>query len=220
MPSQFQLPIHFDLAAIFLLALTGAWVAIRRHHDFVGVSVLALVTGVGGALIRDGMFLQEVPAVLRDPRYLYAVLGAALLGGLTYRLARRFERVIAAVDALGLGAYAVVGMQKSFAVGLSPMAAVVVGVVNAVGGGILRDVIVREEPLIFKPGQLYALAALAGCLTFVALTRLTGLEVQPAAYVSIATVFLLRMLAIQFNWTTQAWHQPDDATGEQPQGPS
>lgn len=166
------------------------------------------------------MFLQEVPAVLRDPRYLYAVLGAALLGGLTYRLARRFERVIAAVDALGLGAYAVVGMQKSFAVGLSPMAAVVVGVVNAVGGGILRDVIVREEPLIFKPGQLYALAALAGCLTFVALTRLTGLEVQPAAYVSIATVFLLRMLAIQFNWTTQAWHQPDDATGEQPQGPS
>ena len=73
MPTQFQLPIQFDLSAIFLLALTGAWVAIRRHHDFVGVFVLALVTGVGGALIRDGVFLQEVPAVLRDERYLYAV---------------------------------------------------------------------------------------------------------------------------------------------------
>ncbi|MCC7547617.1 MAG: TRIC cation channel family protein [Burkholderiales bacterium] len=210
MSAQFLLPIYFDLSAIFLLALTGAWVAIRRHHDFVGVFILALVTGVGGALMRDGMLLQEVPAVLRDPRYLYAVLGAALLGGLTYRLARRFERLIAAVDALGLGAYAVVGMQKSFALGLSPMSAMVVGVVNAVGGGILRDIIVREEPLIFKPGQLYALAALAGCLMFAALNRLTDLHVQQAAYVAIGTVFLLRMLAIQFNWTTQVWHQPDE----------
>ncbi len=215
MPTQFQLPIQFDLSAIFLLALTGAWVAIRRHHDFVGVFMLALVTGVGGALIRDGVFLQEVPAVLRDERYLYAVLGAALLGGLSYRLARRFERVIAAVDALGLGAYAVVGMQKSLAAGLSPMAAVLVGVINAVGGGILRDVVVREEPLILKPGQLYALAALAGCLMFLALTRLTDLTMQLAAYASIATVFLLRMLAIQFNWMTQVWHLPDDA-GEEP----
>jgi len=211
MHGHFQLPIYFDLSAIFLFALTGAWVAIRRHHDFVGVFVLALVTGLGGALIRDGMFLQEVPAVLRDERYLYAVLAAALLGGLTYRLARRFERIIAAVDALGLGAYAVVGMQKSFAAGLSPMAAVLIGVINAVGGGMLRDVIVREEPLILKPGQVYALAALSGCLMFLALTRLTDFDVQEAAYVSIATVFLLRMLAIQFNWTTQAWHQPDDS---------
>ncbi len=216
MPEEFQLPIYFDLSAIFLFALTGAWVAIRRHHDFVGVFVLALLTGVGGALIRDGMFLQEVPAVLRDERYLYAVLAAALLGGLTYRLARRFERVIAAVDALGLGAYAVVGMQKSFAAGLSPTAAVLVGVVNAVGGGILRDVFVREEPLILKPGQLYALATLAGCLMFLALIRLTDFHVQDSAYVSIATVFLLRMLAIQFNWTTQAWHQPDDAGDDAP----
>ncbi len=215
MPTQFQLPIQFDLSAIFLLALTGAWVAIRRHHDFVGVFMLALVTGVGGALIRDGVFLQEVPAVLRDERYLYAVLGAALLGGLSYRLARRFERVIAAVDALGLGAYAVVGMQKSLAAGLSPMAAVLVGVINAVGGGILRDVVVREEPLILKPGQLYALAALAGCLMFLALTRLTDLTMQLAAYASIATVFLLRMLAIQFNWMTQVWHLPDDALEDQ-----
>jgi uncharacterized membrane protein YeiH len=215
MPEQFQLSIQFDLAAIFLFALTGAWVGIRRHHDFVGVFVLALVTGVGGALIRDGMFLQEVPAVLRDQRYLYAVLGAALLGGLTYRLARRFERVIAAVDALGLGAYAVVGMQKSFAAGLSPMAAVLIGVVNAVGGGILRDVIVREEPLLLKPGQLYVLAALTGCLMFVALTRISKLHMEDAAYIAIATVFILRMLAIQFNWRTQVWHQPDDAPDEE-----
>ena len=204
MPEQFHLPIQFDLAAIFLFALTGAWVGIRRHHDFVGVFVLALVTGVGGALIRDGMFLQEVPAVLRDQRYLYAVLGAALLGGLTYRLARRFERVIAAVDALGLGAYAVVGMQKSFAAGLSPMAAVLIGVVNAVGGGILRDVIVREEPLLLKPGQLYVLACLVGCAGFVILSHHYGVEVELAAWSAIAVTVLLRGLAIRFNWRTKA----------------
>jgi uncharacterized membrane protein YeiH len=203
MTPQFQLPIEFDLGAVFLFALTGAWVGIRRGYDFIGVFTVALATGVGGGLIRDGLFIQDgAPAFMQDTRYLWAVIAATVLGGVTFALARRAERLVAAVDALGLGAYAVVGMQKALAAGLSPSAAILVGVLNATGGGLIRDVLVRDEPLLLKPGQYYVLAALAGCILFMGLSDHGGVPVQEAAWYAIGSVFMLRMLAIQFNWQT------------------
>ena len=80
-----------------------------------------------------------------------------------------------------------------------------VGLCNAVGGGLIRDVVVREEPLLLKPGQLYFLATLVGCTGFVALTHYYGVEVELAAYAAIAVTMLLRVLAIRFNWRTSAF---------------
>ena len=203
MQSQFLLPIQFDLCAVFLFALTGAWVAIRREYDVVGVFTLALVTGVGGGLIRDGIFIQTgSPAFMQDPRYLYAVLAASVVGAATFVVAQRAERLVAAVDALGLGVYGVVGAQKALAAGLSPVASILVGVVNATGGGLIRDVLVRDEPLFLRPGQYYALAALAGCVVFITLLHYQVATVERAAWYAIGLVFVLRMLAIQFNWQT------------------
>src|SRR6185436_10005911 len=122
---------------------------------------------------------------------------------------QRVERLMAAVDALGLGTYAVVGMQKAFAAGLSPIASILVGVINATGGGLIRDVLVRDEPLLLRPGQYYALAALAGCIVFMALRYHGGVHVSDAAYGAIAFVVALRLLALQFNWQTGSmgyWH--------------
>jgi len=201
--NQFYLPIEFDLGAIFLFALTGAWVAIRRNYDFIGVFTLALATGVGGGLIRDSILIQQgAPAFMQDARYIWAVLAATVFGALTLSLARRFDRLVAAVDALGLGAYAVVGVEKALAAGLSPTASILVGVVNATGGGLIRDLLVRDEPLLLKPGQYYALAALAGCIMFLVLLQYWQLQVQYAAWSTIAAIFVFRMLAIQFNWRT------------------
>ena len=160
---SFQLPIWFDLAAVFLFALTGVWAATKRGYDIVGAFVLAFVTGVGGGLMRDGIFLQEVPVVIRDGRFIWAVLAALAVGGLAQRLADRFELLIAYVDAAAIGVYAVYGANKSLVAGAPPEAAVLVGLCNAVGGGLLRDVLVREEPWLLKPGQLYFLATLVGC---------------------------------------------------------
>jgi uncharacterized membrane protein YeiH len=200
---SFHLPVEFDLAAVFLFALTGAWAAIRREYDFIGVFTLALVTGVGGGLIRDGLFIQDgPPAFMQDPRYLYAVLAATVLAGVTFILALRVDRLVAAVDALGLGTYGIVGMQKALEAGLSPISAILVGVVNAVGGGLVRDVLVRDEPLLLRPGQYYVLAALAGCIGFAVLKYHWALSTQEAAWYAIAFVFALRMMAIQFNWHT------------------
>jgi len=219
MTAEFQLTIGLDLGAVFLFALTGAWVAIQRQYDIIGVFTLALVTGVGGGLVRDSVFIQQgAPAFMQDARYIYAVLAAAVFAAMTYAYARRVERAVAAVDALGLGTYAVVGVQKALAAGLSPVSAVLVGVVNAVGGGLIRDVLVRDEPLLLKPGQYYTLAALLGCVLFVAL-QFYEISVAHAAWITIAAVFILRMLAIRFNWQTGPmrhwrWRPPQD--GDKP----
>jgi len=202
-PTIFTLPVWIDLGATFAFALTGALAAIKRGYDVVGVVFLALVSGIGGGLIRDGIFLQEgITPLLTNPNYLYVIGGAALIGIALGERVQHFNRVIAVVDAVGLGAYACFGVQKSLMVGLGPTAAVFVGVVNAVGGGLLRDVITREEPLTFRPGQFYVLVALAGAVMFVFLTAQFEVRATTAAFISIALTFLFRMLTIIFNWRT------------------
>ena len=208
----FQLPIWFDLGAVFLLALTGVWAAARRHYDVVGAFIMAFVTGVGGGLLRDAVFLQEIPLVMQDVRYLWAVIAAVLVGALTHRLADRFDQVIGYVDATATGAYGVYGANKALLAGLPPEAALLVGVCNAVGGGLIRDVLVREEPVLLKPGQLFAIAALAGCLCFVVLSYKYGIDVEVSAWLAILLTLVIRMLAVRFNWTTSAfgrWRKRD-----------
>jgi len=198
----FLLPIEFDIAAAFLMAVTGVWAAGRRGYDLVGAFMLGFVSGVGGGLLRDGIFIQEVPVVMQDSSFLWAVLAALVFGALTQRLAERFEKLIAYVDALAIGVYGVYGANKALIAGITPEAAIIVGICNAVGGGLIRDVLVREEPLMFKPGQLYVLAALAGCVSFVAMTYHYEVFSDEAAWIAIAVTTLLRVLAIRFNWTT------------------
>ena len=199
----FQLPIEFDLAAVFLLALTGVWSAAQRRYDVIGAFILAFASGVGGGMLRDAVFLNEIPLVMQDPRYLWAILAALVVGALIERVSNRFgETVFNYVDAAATGAYGVYGVNKALLAGLAPEAALLVGVCNAVGGGLIRDVLVREEPLMLKPGQLYAIAALAGCVAFIALSYRYGLEVQLSAWISIGLTVLIRMLALRFNWAT------------------
>jgi uncharacterized membrane protein YeiH len=205
MSAAFQLPVWFDLGATFAFALTGALAAIKRGYDVVGLISLALVSGIGGGLIRDGIFLQQgLTPLLTNPNYLYVIGAAALVGVVLGDRVQHFNRVIAMVDALGLGAYACFGVQKSLQAGLGPTAAVLVGVVNAVGGGLLRDVLTREEPLVFRPGQFYVLVALAGAVTFVFLAAQLGVPATAAALAAIGLTFVFRMLTIMFNWRTGA----------------
>jgi uncharacterized membrane protein YeiH len=192
-PGAFHLPIGFDVAATMLFAMTGAISAMRKRYDLVGVLVLALVTGLGGALLRDGLFLQQgPPAVLEDARYFARHL-------------HRLKLLFLLSDAAALGVYGVVGAQKALAAGLPPLSATVVGVVNAVGGGVLRDVLVREEPLIFKPGEFYAVAAIAGCVLYVALVARAGVGELTAALAGIGLAFSVRVLSIRLGWRTGAF---------------
>lgn len=201
----FQLPVIFDLGAVFFFALTGALAAIRRGYDFVGLFIMAFVTGVGGALIRDGLFIQQgPPAIVVDGRYLIAVVLACLAGMVIGGFIERFQKTIAYIDALGLGAYAVVGAQKALAANMSILAAIMIGTINAVGAGLLRDIIVRVEPLMLKPGQFYVLAALIGSVLFVVLILGARLSATQSALIAIGVTFVFRLLTIWFNWQTRA----------------
>lgn len=210
---QFNLPIQIDLAATLLFGVTGGLAALKRGYDVIGLFALAFATAVGGGLIRDGLFIQQgPPAVTSDSRYILVVAVAALIAFLFREHIVRFNKVIAWLDALGLGAYAVVGVQKSLTAGLSVAAAILVGVINAAGGGLLRDVLVRDEPLLFKPGQFYVLAGFVGCLLFALLVVQLKTDATLAAVITIVVTFVLRVLAIQFNWKSPPlWREPEPA---------
>lgn len=212
--SAFNLPIWFDHGATFAFALTGAIAGINRGYDIVGVFFIALASGIGGGLIRD-VFIPSTEAtpLLTDPRYIQLILAATIAGMLFGRHVKRVRRVIALIDALGLGAYAAFGTQKALLFGIAAPAAVLVGVINAAGGGLLRDVLTREEPLVFRPGQFYVLTAVAGAVTFVSLGVREEIPATVAAFVAIAVTFVFRVLTIVFNWRTTPLARPGEQDG-------
>lgn len=196
---------YFDLFAVFMFASSGALSAIRKKYDFIGVLLLSFVSGLGGGLIRDAIFIQAGPpkAVL-DGNYLLVVLIAFGLSMIFHGAFSRLRRTTLIVDALGLGAYGVVGSQAALQAGLVPLAAVLVGVFNATGAGLIRDVLIREEPIIFKPGQFYAGAAIVGCSIFVTISVFSQGNQALAATLGTATAFIFRLLSVRYNWQTKA----------------
>ena len=181
----------------------GSFLSVHRGYDLVGVCLLAFVGSVGGGLKRDAIFLQQIPVVMQHAEYLWTILIAVLVAMLTFRYAERFANWFAYVDALSLGVYGIYGANRALIAGLSPEGALLVGVCNAVGGGLLRDILVREEPILFKPGQFYALAGLAGCIAYVYFSYEYGMETERAAWIGIGVAVAVRMLAIRFNLTTK-----------------
>lgn len=205
---SFELSPWFDLGATFVWAVTGAGLGVRYGYDYTGIFVMALVSALGGGLLRDGIFLAHVPVALQSPNYLVVVLIGAVVGTVGAVAAggrqpsKGYQGALDTVDALGLGAYACVGAQMTLQMGLAIPSAILVGVVNGVGGGLLRDVLVNRVWML--PGQILALAALAGVSLFVLLVSVTTIPVGSAALAAIALTFIIRMLAIRFNWRTRA----------------
>lgn len=201
MDQQFQLPVVLDLAATFLFGVTGALAAVQRGYDYVGVFGLTLVTALGGGLIRDGVFLQSGPpfVVVSQRGYLPTVIVASIVGVRLGTHVERFRRTFLTFDALGMSAYGVVGVQASLMTGLEAIPAALVGVINATGGGLLRDILTGQEPLMFKPGQYYVLPSLIGCSVLVFLLVSLEIPSATAGLCAVGLTFLLRMIAVIFD---------------------
>ena len=201
-------PPIFDYGATFLWAVSGALLAARRGYDVIGMLILALVSATGGGLLRDGLFLQDgPPLVVQSPWYLGLVVLATLfvvLFGRRVQQVKAFDRLVIMVDALGLGAYAVVGISRASALGLSLLGVVLVGMVNAVGGSVLRSILLVREPHLFRPGTLEAVAALIGCFVFILLEQFLGVDQLLAAWITILLVFLIRALSLRYGIRTRA----------------
>lgn len=186
-----------DLLGTFVFALSGAFKAVRHGLDWLGIAVLAVLTGVGGGLIRDVLLGDTPAASLRDERYLaVCLLGAVAVIVAARPIAARWNRVMIA-DALGLGLFAALGALKGIQHGLGPIGVVLMGTLTAVGGGVVRDVIVGERPAVLYKG-FYATAALLGSTVLVALDALgvgVGLQILATA----VTTSTLRFAALARN---------------------
>ena len=205
---EFTIPVYFDYFATFTWAVSGALIGVHRRYDLVGVFVIALVSAVGGGLLRDGIVLQRTPAFLTNGIYVTLVSAATAVVALGTQVRIRYPRwitmarVVESIDTIGVPAYAVVGMQLAATQGLAIPGVVLVGVLNGVGGGVLRDVLANEPAHMLLPGQYTTLVLLLACVTFVVLTRLGYMAATPAGLAAMALYFVIRALTIRYNWRT------------------
>ena len=161
-----------DLAGIFVFAITGGLVAVRKQFDIFGVLVLAGATGLGGGFLRDVLIDATPPAALADWRYLLVPVAAGLATFLFHPAFGRLERVIIVLDAAGLGLFCVTGTLKAIDYGLGPVPAALMGMVTGIGGGMIRDILAGRVPVVFS-SELYATPALLGA-TWAVLAQLLG----------------------------------------------
>jgi uncharacterized membrane protein YeiH len=187
-----------DLVGIFVFAISGALVAVRREMDVFGVLVLAGTTGLGGGFLRDVLIDATPPAALVDWRYLLVPVAAGLLTFRFHPAVGRMERTVMVFDAFGLGLFCATGALKALAYGLGPVPAALMGMVTAIGGGMARDVLAQRVPVVFR-GELYATPALAGAAVAVAGSRLDlPLLLVATAGAVLCTVW--RLLAMWRRW--------------------
>jgi uncharacterized membrane protein YeiH len=187
-----------DLGGTFVFAISGAVTGIKHRLDLFGVLVLSFAAANAGGIARDAIIGATPAAAVRDWRY----LGVSILAGVIifywYPVLDRIRNPVLMFDAMGLALFAVAGTIKALSFNLGPVAAVLLGVLTAVGGGIVRDVLVAEIPAVLR-AELYAVAALAGA-TVIAIGSLLQLPSAPAAVAGALLCFGLRLMAMRRGW--------------------
>lgn len=195
-----------ELAGVAVFAVSGALAAGRKSLDLVGVVVIAMVTATGGGTLRD-LLLDRTVFWIARPEFLVVTLVAALLTVPYVRFARPPERFLLVADALGLALFSTAGAGIALSLGQPGLVAVVMGTVTGVFGGVLRDVLCAEIPMILRKGHIYATAAIAGC-TLLVLLRHWGVNPTIAATTGMTTVAALRLAAIVFGLTLPVFSLP------------
>jgi uncharacterized membrane protein YeiH len=197
--NQALLLLALDLVGTFAFALNGAFTALRvTRLDIVGVLTLGAITALGGGIIRDVLLDSLPPATFSDWRYLAVAAGGGLVAFVSGRHLERLNTTITVLDAAGLSLFAVTGASKALTFGLGPAQAVLLGALTGVGGGTLRDVLIRRVPSVLSSG-LYAIPALMGATATVVAIRLDAYGAATAVSAA-ALCFLVRMAGVRFGW--------------------
>ncbi len=197
----FIIPLWADLLGVGLGGVQGAMFASgfqgQRRLDWLGVAIIGIMIGMGGGLIRD-ILLGQTPATLQNQWYLVTAAGAALLGMLLAGLFTRLNTAIVVLDAVVIGMFGAFGTSKALAFGIPEVPAVFIGVCAAVGGSVLRDMLMGLPTAIMHVGSLYAVAAGAGC-TFIVIAVALGMPIPLAAVIGIVVTAVIRILAVTFD---------------------
>ncbi|MEU0301004.1 trimeric intracellular cation channel family protein [Streptomyces sp. NPDC006175] len=204
-----------DIVGIFVFAISGALLAVRKNFDVFGIAVLAEVTALGGGIFRDVIIGAVPPAAFTDLGYFVTPLLAAALVFFLHPHVERIQVGVNVFDAAGLGLFCVAGTVKAYEYGLGLTSSAALGLATAVGGGVLRDVLANEVPSLLRwDRDLYAVPAIVGAVMVVLCIRFDALNGYTSAAAAI-TAFLLRLLALRFHWRAPRAYNRRSATAEE-----
>ena len=199
------IPELLDLAGVAVFAISGALAAARKNLDVLGVVIIAAVTAIGGGTLRDVLLDRQVFWMVQ-PAYLY-VIAVAAFGTIAWtRWLSPPDRALAIADALGLAMFSISGAQIAEGLEHKAAVAVLMGALTGVAGGVLRDLLTGEIPIILRKGQIYATAALAGIVLYLLLQG--WLDRTVAALAGMGCIAAIRLGAIAWNWTLPVFSIP------------
>ena len=187
-----------DLVGTAAFAASGAWVGVRKHMDLFGVLVLGVVTAVGGGTLRDLLLGDTPPFSLKDENYIYIAISVSLIVFANRVRFKLLEKPLLYFDAVGLGTFVVIGTTKALDFQLGWLGAILMGVMTGTAGGVFRDVLANQVPLILRR-EIYASACVAGGALLVILEQ-SGAGRLVAALLAAGTVIIVRLLAIRYGW--------------------
>ncbi len=188
-----------DLAGTFVFAISGTLTAANKKFDIFGALVIAFVTALGGGTIRDVLIGSQPVSWMLDLNYL-AIIGIAVVVSLFFKsYIQRLRKTMFLFDTIGIGLFTILGLQKTLLLEISPVIALMMGTVSAVFGGVLRDILCGEVPLIFRK-EIYATACIAGGILFLVLKNLQ-VNYDISVWSTVLFIIVLRILAVKRKWS-------------------
>lgn len=205
-----------DLIGIFVFALSGGLLAVRKNMDIFGICVLAEATALGGGVLRDLVIGALPVAAFTNLGYFSTPLAAGLVVFFLHPEVERINRAVQTLDAAGLGLFCVTGTIKAHDYGLGSVSSVACGMLTAAGGGVIRDLLAMEPPSLLRwDREIYAVPALVGS-AIVAVLIATGDLTPLSASVAAVAAFVIRLLALRYGWRApRAWHRNGSRTSEE-----
>lgn len=193
-----QIPYFVDLIATFVFAISGALAAFgkKMYEDIFGVAFTGFITAVGGGTLRDIILGVHPLAWVADGNFIIAIIAGVLLTVFFKRFIKRIPRTLFILDTVGVALYTILGVQKSLSLDVNPIAAIILGMVSAVFGGVLRDTLINEIPLIFKK-EIYATACLAGAGLFVLMNHY-GIDADINFFAGFILIIIIRIISVKY----------------------
>ena len=191
---------YFEIFGIFFYGISGALAADEKSgKDWFGVTFTAFVTAIGGGTIRDVLLGSFPISWIKDVNMLYAVMLGIIIAALFYKFFLKLRKTFMLFDTLGIALFTIVGVEKALNLGVSPIVAIIMGMFTAIMGGVIRDMMINEIPVVFRK-EIYASACLMGAIIYVIL-EFFDISRNITFFVSGGVIVVIRMLAVQYNLT-------------------
>ena len=189
---------YFDLVGTFVFAISGVLTASSKKFDVFGASVIAFVTAIGGGTLRDLLIGSHPIAWIKDLNYLYIIIAAVIVSIIFKKYVLKLRKTLFLFDTIGIGVFTIIGVQKSLDLGISPIIAIMMGTISAVFGGVIRDILTNETPLIFRK-EIYATPCILGGLLYFLLSS-TAIDIRIISLLTALLIISIRLLAVKKKW--------------------